>query len=148
VSGFRNLTKRDKQTNNTYPISPMAAYDNLNPLAVIKRELAKCPDSVPRSDLPDLPFIKEAQLRDTLRKDLSSAAGALAHDEWKAATVLAGSVTEALLLWSLELKSTDLIPAIASLDASGAFKTARKPDATQLDRWDLAQIYNRRQVSE
>jgi hypothetical protein len=106
---------------------------------VIKRELAKCPDNVPRSDLPDLPFIKEAQLRNALRKDLSSAAAALAHDEWKAATVLAGSVTEALLLWALKLRSTDLVAAIASPDTSGAFRTSRKPDATQLDRWDLAQ---------
>jgi hypothetical protein len=31
VSGFRILTKRDKQLNNSYPVSLMAAYDTLTP---------------------------------------------------------------------------------------------------------------------
>jgi hypothetical protein len=138
VRTFRNEQSRHNYIQPT-SLGLMTAYGNLTPLAVISRELTKCPDNVPRSDLPDLAFIEDFQLRDTLRKDMASAAAALGHDEWKTATVLAGSVIEALLLWALESKRGEISAAIAALDASGDFKTVRKPDANELDWWNLSQ---------
>jgi hypothetical protein len=45
--------------------------------------------------------------RKNLRLDMSAANRALANSEWKAATVLAGSVVEALLLWAIQRRSSD-----------------------------------------
>ena len=50
----------------------------------------------------ELVFIPDAGLREGLRLDISTANQALANGEWKAATVLAGSVVEALLLWAVD----------------------------------------------
>lgn len=72
-----------------------------NPLNIIWRELSKCHDEGPvAKDVGELTFILDDQLRDVLETDLGSVETALQHGEWKAATVLAGSVVEALLLWA------------------------------------------------
>jgi hypothetical protein len=68
----------------------------------IDRLLAKCPDEAPTAQTAGLEFILDVQLREVLRTDISSANSALINHEYKAATVLAGSVIEALLLWGLE----------------------------------------------
>ena len=60
---------------------------------------------------------------------------ALTNGEWKAATVLAGSAAEALLLWALKQRlAADIGTAVAAAKASGELTT--KPDAN-LDRWNL-----------
>ena len=41
-------------------------------------------------------------MRDALRHDISSANSAFNNGEWKGSTVIAGSVAEALLLWSIQ----------------------------------------------
>jgi len=67
--------------------------------------------------------------------DLSEVNRALFDGEWKAATVLGGSVIEALLLWKLQqLPPTEVDTAITELRASG--KLTQQPH-TQLERWDL-----------
>ena len=50
----------------------------------------------------ELSFITDAGLRQNIRLDISAANSDLAQGEWKGATVLAGSATEALLLWALQ----------------------------------------------
>src|SRR5919106_4355918 len=77
----------------------------ITPLDLIHGALKKCPDAAPSPETRDLLFIEEEDLRKSLRLDLSSANRALAEGEWKAATVLAGSIIEALLLWSLDKKT-------------------------------------------
>jgi len=60
---------------------------------------------------------------------------ALSNGEWKAATVLAGSVIEALLLWALEQRPpADISAGIAA--AMSARALTREPD-NDLERWDL-----------
>ncbi len=74
-----------------------------NPIAVIHSALAKCPDAAASPDTPLLEFLgPETAFANTLRVDLASAHKALGNGEWKAATVLAGSLSEALLLWAVE----------------------------------------------
>ncbi len=72
------------------------------PLRVIYDLLAKCRDQAPTAGTSGLEFIIDFALRGDLRTDLSAAYSALMNHEYKAATVLAGSVVEGLLLWALE----------------------------------------------
>ena len=59
----------------------------------------------------------------------------MSNGEWKAATVLAGSAIEALLLWALGQRPTaDIAKATTALLASG--EISRQPDSN-LERWDL-----------
>jgi ribosomal protein L30E len=70
------------------------------------------------------------EFRQSLRIDISNATRALANAEWKAATVLAGSVVEALLLWALLQRPTDIPKAIAALLKKG---TLGKDPGTNLE---------------
>jgi hypothetical protein len=73
-----------------------------HPVAMIRAAMAVCPDEAPATRTTALPFIADAALRDSIRLDISAANSNLAQGEWKAATVLAGSTVEALLLWALQ----------------------------------------------
>jgi hypothetical protein len=106
-----------------------------SPLAKIRDALAKCPDESPAPGTSELNFITDADLRTNLRNDIGAINIALANGEWKAATVLAGSAIEALLLWSLQQRpATDIAAAITALRKSG--ELTRQPDPN-LERWDL-----------
>jgi hypothetical protein len=76
-----------------------------SPVAVVREMLSKCPDQRPALGTADLSFITDAALRESIRLDLSTATSALHNGEWKASTVLAGSVVEALLLWAIQSNS-------------------------------------------
>jgi hypothetical protein len=71
--------------------------------------LRLCPDSAAPAGTTDPSFIDDEELRADLHHDLGDVNRALQNGEWKAATVLAGSVVEALLLWALQRrKSTEV----------------------------------------
>lgn len=70
-------------------------------LMILREALVKCPDQIPSPTTAELAFIADDVLRDSIRSDISSATTALHNGEWKAATVLAGSAAEALLLWAI-----------------------------------------------
>jgi hypothetical protein len=56
------------------------------------------------------------------------------YGDWKAATVLAGSVVEALLLWKLStVDRAEIATAEATLFTSGTLRRKGEP----LDKWDL-----------
>lgn len=101
----------------------------LSPVAKIRTVMTKCPDEYPRADTAELAFITDSELRDVLRLDVSSANSALANREWKAATVLAGSVVEALLLWALQRRPEHEV--LSAAEAVGL--RTHKP----LNRWGL-----------
>jgi hypothetical protein len=91
----------------------------LNPITLLREALAKCADDAPRPDTADLNFIADNDFRESLRQDVSTAHTALMNGEWKPATVIAGSVVEALLLWSLQQRSaTDIATSTKSLQLS------------------------------
>ena len=93
-----------------------------NPISIIHDILLKCPDEAVSANAAGLEFIDDMDLRNSLRLDLSSVNSALSNGEWKAATVLAGSVTEALLLWAIRevspARQTDIDAAMASHNVS------------------------------
>ena len=79
---------------------------------------------MPAASSNELLFITDDELRQNLLGDLGAITQALSNGEWKAATVLAGALVEALLLWKLQQDSTK---------ARRAASAATGP----LDRWDL-----------
>ena len=78
---------------------------SLDPIRLLRKLLLKCPDHAVSREAPELRFIRDKQFRSTLRSDLTEVQTALVGREWKSATVLAGSVVEALLLWKLQQQS-------------------------------------------
>lgn len=107
----------------------------LNPVFVLRDVLEKSPDAFPSDKASNLLFI-EPDYRDVLRLDLSSVNQALSQGEWKAATVLAGSLVEAFLLWGIKQKpQADVRKTITKLVAN---ELIRKPPS-DVHKWDLAQ---------
>ena len=78
-----------------------SGFHGKNALFLIREGLVKCPDQAPSRETAELLFITDADLRDSIRLDISTATSALHNGEWKAATVLAGAAAEALLLWAI-----------------------------------------------
>jgi hypothetical protein len=109
------------QAHGDHAYSSIPGFSNLNPVTLIRRVVAKCPDEGPQSGTTELAYIKDKQLRDSIRLDMSAAHRNLAEAEWKGATVLAGAAVEALLLWALQhrqkKKPQDVVGAV-----SGALK--------------------------
>jgi hypothetical protein len=87
-----------------------------DPVACIRRLLAQCRDYVPPLT-PELPFIPDDDVRLGLEDRIQAAWRGFHADEWMGATVLAGHVVEALLLWAIEQKGSTISQ--SDLDRSG-----------------------------
>jgi len=111
-----------------------------HPLTVIYNYLKSCPDEGPLPKTNELQFITDPDFREILRIDISAANQALANGGWKAATVLAGSVIEALLLWVLQLKekqdSKEFKKAKTEFKA-GRKKLGKKVPPSNINQWNL-----------
>jgi len=117
-------------------LNPIPGFGNVNPIFLLRDSLAKCPDQYPSKATSELLFI-EPGYRDLLRLDISAVNQALSQGEWKAATVLAGSVVEALLLWSIKKKPDAEVAQVVS--ALVTAKTLGKAPPRDLDRWNLSE---------
>jgi hypothetical protein len=108
--------------------------EHLNPVGVIRAFLAKCPDEVIPPATTELPFLTKSdpELRDNLRLDLAHAERALTNGEWKASTVLSGSVIEALLFWALDQPKYQTL----ALNANAAPKDSGV--VLPLNKWTLS----------
>ena len=78
-------------------------------LRELREILAQCPDEPFPENEAVLSFITDDDFRRTLAVDIAAAHRALGHGEWKGATVLAGSVIEALCLWAIRARSTEQV---------------------------------------
>lgn len=107
-------------------------------IQIVRTALSKCPDEALSSSAAELKFLKNANLEMILQTDLGSVERALANGEWKAATVIAGSIIEALLLWVIDQRSpSDVTTAIG--DALRAKVLSRNPDPDHA-KWDLFEL--------
>jgi hypothetical protein len=126
-----------------HALKKVPGLGKLSPVTHLRRCLGKCPDELPSPGTPGLDFINDVALRDNLRGDLSAVNQALANGEWKAATVLSGSVIEALLLWAIQQQpSTNIDRAIANLRTTGDISikaTLKGASADSVERWNLSQ---------
>ena len=134
IEGSSGRSKKDQLTSPLY-LGPIPGLGDLNPIFLLRDALAKCPDQFPSKATSELLFI-EPGYRDVLRLDISAVDQALSQGEWKAATVLAGSVVEALLLWAIKQKPEADVVAVAS--ALVAAKTLGKTPPNDPDRWHLS----------
>lgn len=100
--------------------------DRKSALHLIRAALVQCPDQAPSPQTADLPFISDLNLRESIRADISAAYEGLHNAQWKTATVMAGAVAEALLLWAIQSH-----PGLAALQS--------KPPAPP-EKWDLSQF--------
>jgi hypothetical protein len=102
----------------------------------LHRLLQACPDEAPSADTSDPVFIDDLDLRADLHRDLGEVNRALSDGEWKGATVLAGSVVEALVLWALKNRRTDVEIQDAATRLGKTMDLQRKP----LEQWGLGEL--------
>jgi hypothetical protein len=101
LASLRHLAKRlERGVNSAGGGWPWPPVENQNPLTRLWMLLRQCPDEGVEPSTAGLEFLPDEDLRLSIRLDISSSEVALNNGQWKAATVLAGSALEALLLWS------------------------------------------------
>jgi len=119
----------------TYRLSNIPGLGDLHPVSIIRNILSMCPDEFPSKDTAELSFIKDNDLRVNLEIDISATNQALSNGEWKAATVLAGSAIEALLLWVLNQHDQEEVrKAVETLLHEGILKN---DPGKNLELWSL-----------
>jgi hypothetical protein len=107
------------------------------PVWHLRRYLEMCVDESPAGAGHDLLFVDEPRLREDLGIDLAEAYSSLHAGRWKAATVLGGSIIEALLVWRLsKLSSEERAAAIAKVAAV----SDTKPKGGPPEDWWLWQL--------
>jgi hypothetical protein len=112
-------------------LNPLVGKDGKNPLTFIRKHLGSLADEGASNELENLQFIAEEDLRRALATDIHSMNAALDRGAWKAATVLAGSVTEALLLDALLKREPE------AKTAGSGLKT---PTGSDLSSWTMHQL--------
>jgi len=110
-----------------------AGWVSWETMARIWAALKLCPDEYPPPATAELLFVGDVALRDNLRGDMGAVNRALAHAEWKAATVLAGSAIEALLHWKLVQSP----PTAATISSAVANRRMAQPKSNDPDDWSL-----------
>ena len=122
-------------------LSPIPGLGNENPIRLLHSCLAQCPDEFPSPATAELLFIEsDSEYRLSLRRDISSMNQALTNGEWKAATVLAGSLLEALLLWAIKRQEEDSIAgAVEALKGKKKLSSRVSEDPTN---WYLSDYIN------
>jgi len=118
------------------PVGHLAHVKGRDAITVIRSVLTRCPDEYPPSSTTELLFIKDGELRESIRRDAGAANRALNNAEWKAATVLAGATIEALLHWRLQESPPDSVAVKSAVTALFAAGKINKPN-NDLDRWEL-----------
>lgn len=123
---------------NHYKLEKIPGRERLHPFTLLRKHLIKFKDEGIRPETTELNFITDDDLRNILRLDISNVNKALENGEWKAATILAGSIVEALLLWKLQGHETtnpgSIKGAIHSLKSAGTFT---KNPSNDIDDWTL-----------
>lgn len=109
----------------------------MNVITVVRAVLSRCPDEPALMVAGDLAFIKDADTRNDLARDIDDTRWAVENHRWKVATVLAGAAIEALLLWGLN--STPEPQRDAAVASVTAKKGWRSPSSRSLDEWGLFQ---------
>lgn len=124
--------------NQQHHVSTIPGISNLHPVTLVRQAMTSCPDENPALGTMDLRFLADADLRASIRLDISAANANLRNGEWKGGTVLAGSAVEALLLWAIyEFERVHPgAPAAAAAARVAAGKLSRQPDPRP-ERWTL-----------
>jgi hypothetical protein len=128
ISALRSAVAAWHGGNKTYELRPIQGFAD-HPILLVREGLSACPPTLPEPGTTPLAFIADEASREALRQDISWANSALRNGEWKAATVLAGSVVEALLLSAIQQADRD------SLEASKALARERGCNVSKGPEW-------------
>jgi hypothetical protein len=131
IETVRMVVDSWRTRNRTQAVKPLVGRNGWSPLAFIRKHLESLRDEGPRPGTASLDFVQDPLLRDTLLTDLGSAKDEFDRGAWKAATVLAGSVAEALLLNALSAQPEE---------AHRAARETQLSVNSDLLRWDLHQL--------
>jgi len=138
---LRNAAEVWSRNDRHHKIGALPARDRLHPLTAIRQIMEKCPDEAALPETVQLKFVSDAGLREVLRRDISAVNQALMNAEWKAATVLAGSVVEALLLDAINtLEGKDPQAINKAITAAMGSKSLTQQPHADRNRWDLAEL--------
>ncbi len=119
-------------------LGPSKVFGDKHPVVAVLLALRGCKDETAAADTPDLAFIKDEAARQSLRIDVATAYRAYGNGEYKAATVLAGAVVEAILLWRIKPAAAAALAAtVAAHDTS---VPSRKLASKDPDSWDLTDL--------
>jgi hypothetical protein len=121
-------------TSGTKEGRPWPRPGDRNALCFVRHVMNGCPDSAPAAGTNELAFIEDQELRLILRIDLGAVESSLHNGEWKSATILAGSLVEAFLLWAIGQHAQSQI-SVTLKSIAGRFNKQLEP--TELDNWNL-----------
>ena len=122
-------------------LRPLVAIGGEQPVVAILKALRRCPDEAPNQSTSGVNFVADEQARRSIRTDMSVAHRALGNGEYKAATVLAGSVIEALLLWALKrLEKKNLASSIHEANGKRAERKGQPVSKKEPEYWTLAEF--------
>lgn len=136
VSTMEYWADRWRIGGNVGTLDKVRGYQQQHALSLLRAVLVKCPDAASAAAIGGLTFIDDKEYREELRRDISAAYSAERNGEWKGATVMGGSVVEALLLWRLRQQDAAQVNAVVAAAGQAGFQV---PQAAQLDSWNLAQ---------
>jgi hypothetical protein len=112
-----------------------------SPIVALLRILRSSPDEAASEEASGLEFIQDPDARADIRIDISNAHRAIGNGEFKAATILAGAVVEALLLWSIKKKpESELAQAIAAVTLKAKQAGTKPPDKRGPEFWHLPEF--------
>lgn len=141
ISALRIAVNRWSQGEKTYELAFIQGRQRQNPLTLLRKRLGALRDEAPELATNELVFIKDGDFRQSLRRDLGSIDRLIANGEWKAGTVLGGSVVEALLLYILheyeQNNNPDFQKTVKALHRSGSLQ---KMPSKNLDDWVLHEL--------
>lgn len=141
ISALRIAVNRWNQGEKNYALVFIQGRQRQNPLTLLRKYLVTLRDEAPEPGTNELLFITDSDFRESLRRDLGSIDRSIANGEWKAGTVLGGSVVEALLLYVLreheQKNSQQFQRTIQALHTSGSLQ--KKPPSN-LDDWVLHEL--------
>ena len=137
TTSLRNQVIQWNSRGNVGQLRTISGMGYLHPITIIRNALLTCPDEAPYTETTELDFIEDNELRDSIWVDISTVRRALINQEWKAATVLAGSAIEALLLWALSQKEQAEIN--GAIDALLKAKVFGNKPSSEIETWNLFQ---------
>ncbi len=126
-----------RQGDKNYTIQHIPGRKNKHPIALIRKHLSALSDEGIDPTTSSLTFITDKQFNELLRADITAVNSALDNGEWKAATVLAGSVIEAILLYVVKeynnANSKNVSSAVQALTSSNIIQNV----PSNIDEWTL-----------
>jgi hypothetical protein len=141
ICGVEGIKSAVNKWNQRGGDDPPTAISGISPIVAIRGALSKCLDESPSPKTATLGFISDSPLRDNIRLDISAANRDAENGEWKGATVLAGSATEALLLWAIE--ETERAARGSITEAGSVLVKASiltRPPRASPDQWDFVDL--------